>query len=328
MQLTLLVPGLLLPPAIRPAILFDLAAPALALLLGRGERQPQPADWLPGAFGLTSPLPAASLRKVGAGETVDGDWLCLDPVQLRVAREGIALADPAGLELTADEAAALSATVAPLFADWGRLAASAPGRWELQLARPLALATRPLSDCIDRPVDVGLPGGTDGREWRRLIAEAQTLLHDHPVNRLRDSQGRPTANSLWPWGAGALPQKVATEFTAVLSDDPVVAGLCAQAGIPCQPPADRYAAASGRQLAIDTRLAAPARSLDAMRWREALLALEHDWLAPALAALKRGALAQLQLVGTGADLPAVAFTLTRGGLWRFWRRPRALTELG
>ena len=68
MHLTLYVPGLLLPDEIRTDSVFDLTAPTLSLLLGRGQRRELATDWLPDAFGLAPPLPAAALRKVGAGE--------------------------------------------------------------------------------------------------------------------------------------------------------------------------------------------------------------------------------------------------------------------
>ena len=326
MQLTLYVPGLLLPAAILPDSVFDIRASALSLLLGRGRRAERAPDWLAWAFGLASPLPAAALRQA---DPAPGPWLCLDPVHFDVSREGILLADPAGLRLEDAEAAALRAAMAPLFADLGELVASAPGRWELHLNREPDLATRPLAEALGQPVDPGLPGGADGRELRRRLAEAQTVLHAHPVNRDREGLGQPTVSSLWPWGQGSLPTAVRSDFSVVWSADPVHAGLCALAGLPCLMPPGRFQPASGRVLAIDERLAPPARAQDVLRWRAALLALERDWIAPAVAALKEGSCTELSLVGTrlhGAPA-AVEFNLRRGDRWRFWQRPRPLTAL-
>lgn len=329
MQLTLLVPGLLLPEPVLNDMVFDLAAPALSLLLGRGQRIETDADWQARAFGLAPPLPAAALRKVGSGGTAPGTWICLDPVHWEVTREGVSLADPARLALDAGEAAALVAAVAPLFADWGELEASHPQRWELRLSRSLLLETRPLPDCIGLRVDPALPGGLDGAEWRRRLAEAQTLLHAHQVNRQRDGLGKPVVNSLWPWGQGALPEQAHTDFDAVWSDDPVVAGLCALAAVPCLAPPAAYQPASGNVLCRLDHLLHPALALNAMNWRNALLALERDWIAPAVAALKSGECQALRLIGTdihGAPR-AVLHSLVRGNLWRFWRRPLPLAAL-
>lgn len=323
MHLTLLVPGLLLPVEILENITYDLSAPTLSLILGSGARRTLQDDWLPGTFGLDS-IPAAALRKVGAGEMAHGEWICLDPVRWQVSPEGVTLDDPAKLELDATESAVLLAAVQPLFADWGELSASAPGRWELQLKKPVTLATRPLHEAIHQPIDPALPGGADGPAWRRLLAEAQTLLHVHPVNRRREEAGRPTVNSLWPWGEGSLPDKLSAGFSAAWSVDPVIAGLCAHAAIPCLDLPERFLPASGHVLAIIDHLAVPARTLDALAWREALLAFERNWLAPAVKTCM-----SLRVVGTriGHQPATVAFELKRSDRLRFWRKPRPLTEL-
>lgn len=328
MRLTLHVPGLLLPREILSDTVFDLVAPALSLLLGRGRRKVLSPAWLEESLGVPG-LPAAALRKVGAGGTAEGDWLCLDPVHFAVRREGIILADPARPDLTAGEAAALIAAVQPLFAGWGEISASAPDRWELRLARPLALDTQPLDEAIGQPVSPGLPGGTDGREWRRLIAEAQTVLHAHPLNRERDAAGRPTISSVWPWGQGRLPATAASSFAAVWSDDPVIAGLCSLTGSNCRPLPGRFDSINGNTLVIQPALRHPAAARNALGWRTALQTFEHDWLAPAVAALRQGVCDELRLVGSNVDNAnrVTAFTATRGALRRFWRRPRPLTEL-
>jgi len=323
MHLTLQVPGLLLPVEILENITYDLSAPTLSLILGRGARQELPADWLPDAFGLDH-LPAAALRKVGAGGTARGQWICLDPVRWQVSPEGVTLDDPAKLDLSEPESVALIEAVQPLYADWGELSASTPGCWELQLMRSLALETLPLPEAIHQSIDPRLPGGTDGAAWRRLLAEAQTVLHAHPVNRQREAAGKPTVNSLWPWGQGALPAKIQAGFDAVWSDDPVMAGLCKLAGVPCLQPPTRFQPASGRVLAVIDCLTAPAWALDALAWREALLAFERDWLAPAVKTCE-----SLRVVGIRFGHPpaTVAFELKRSDRLRFWRKPRPLTEL-
>ena len=328
MRLTLFVPGLLLPREILSDTTFDLTAPALSLLLGRGRREALSRYWLEESFGIAA-RPAAALRKVGAGETADGEWLCLDPVHFDVRREGILLADPVRLHLTAEEASGLIAAMQPVFAEWGKISASAPERWELRLVRPLSLETLPLAEAIDRPVSPNLPDGAHGQAWRGLLAEAQTILHAHPLNRQRDTAGRPTVSSLWPWGQGSLPAAVSSAFTLVWSQDPVIEGLCALAGTACRPLPERFHPVHGDVLALQPALSASATARDALGWRIALQALEREWLAPALAALKQGICKELRLVGNSADDASrtIALIMTRDSLWRFWRRARPLTEL-
>ena len=242
----------------------------------------------------------------------------------QVSPEGVTLDDPAKLDLSELESVALIEAVQSLFADWGELSTSTPGCWELQLMRPLALETLPLPEAIHQNIDPRLPGGTDGAAWRRLLAEAQTVLHAHPVNRQREAAGKPTVNSLWPWGQGALPAKIQAAFDAVWSDDPVMAGLCKLAGVSCLQPPTRFQPASGRVLAVIDNLTAPAWALDALAWRETLLAFEYDWLAPAAKMCK-----SLRVVGIRFGHPpaTVAFEQKRSDRLRFWRKPRPLTEL-
>lgn len=328
MHLTLLVPGLLLPVEVLENTAYDLTAPTLSRLLGQGERRELEVDWLPAAFGLHT-LPAAALRKLGAGRTASGTWICLDPVRWHVAPEGVTLDDPARLDLSEAESAALIEAIRPLFADWGELSASAPGCWELQLKQDIALETQPLPAALHLAIDPNLPGGEAGTAWRRLLAEAQMVLHAHPVNRRREADDRPIVNSLWPWGQGSLPDAIRADFNSVWSADPVVAGLCAHAGMPCLAPPERFQPASGSVLANIETLATPARTLEALAWRDALLAFERDWLTPALAALKRGECKGLRLVGTrlGGAPATVAYELKRSDLLRFWRKPRPLVAL-
>jgi hypothetical protein len=319
MELTLYAPGLLLPETILADTVFDLTTEALPLLLGRGQQQHAEQDWLTQAFATPQPLPAAALRKVGAGETASGAWLCLDPVHWQVSREGISLATT---ELDADEAAHLIAAIQPVFADWGTLSATEPAHWHLQLSRSL-------SDSIGQPVDPAQPGGQDGPEWRRRIAEAQSILHAHPVNQRREATMRPALNSLWPWGPGALPQSLHCDYQVIWSKDAVLAGLAAQCNIACIPPPDSYQPATGHVLCHFDQLAAPARNLNAMTWRLALLELDQRWIRPAIAALRRGECRTLRLVGTRLNgaAHATVFSLVRGNLLRVWRRPGQLTQL-
>lgn len=326
MHLTLLVPGLLWPREILRDTTFDLPLPALSRLLGRGRRTPLAGEeaWLAGAFGIDTPLPAAALRLLADGGKPGSDeWICLDPVHLRLHEWAVIPDDPAALALTAEEDAALRDTVAPLFADLGELVASAPGRWHLHLNQPAAIETRPLSDAVGRAVEPTLPGGPQGAEWRRLLAEAQPLLHAHGVNRERIKAGRTTVNHLWPWGGGRLPQNASQPFDLIWTDDPALKGLGALAGIDVAPPPARYTEAEGRVLAKLDQLVASSTAFDAMAWREALAKLENDWLAPAL---RGGVPPRLTFVASGHDR-AMEVTLSAADRWRFWRKPLALAQL-
>lgn len=329
MHLTLLVPGLLWPRGILRDTTFDLPLPALEKLLGRGRRSPFASEetWLARSFGVDTPMAAAALRLLGdRGDAGACDWLCLDPVHLRLDERAIILDDPAWLELDSEEDAALRQSMAPLFAHLGEIVATAPGRWHLRLAQPADIETAELPRNIGRQVDPTLPGGTEGAAWRQLLAAVQPILHDHAVNRRREDAGRPTVSTLWPWGGGRLPVAVQSGFRTLWSDDPVLKGLSTLCGMLTEPMPARFTAVRGCVLARFDRLVGPRSSFDAMSWRRSLAELEENWLAPSLSAVRSGVLGRLTLVMSGHDR-AVQITVERRDLWRFWRRPVKLANL-
>ena len=70
---------------------------------------------------------------------------------------------------------------------------------------------------------------------------------------------------------------------------------------------------------LDSALA-PSLYLDAEAWAQAAAALDEQWIAPALAALKRGDVQTLTLTLSG-DSGRVDVTVHRRDLMKFWRRP-------
>jgi hypothetical protein len=331
MHLTLCLPGLLLPRQALHDTVYDFSAPALSRLLGRGRRTAMPPgsldDWLAARWGWSN-LPVAPLRLAGEGIAPgEHDWLCLDPVHLKVGRDGVRL-DAAGLPaLDAEEDAALRAAIAPLFAEAGELVGGGPGRWYLRLTSPVALTTA--VPVPGQGVDPGLPGGADGPRWRRLLAEAQMTLHAHAVNRRREDAGLPAINSLWPWGAGRNPRAPAVKPCAVLyAEAPLLRGLAVIAGVAPEAVPSGFTALprhGDAVLIVLDDLAAPALALDAIAWREALARIEQHWFAPLAEAIAAGR-CRLTLVAPGLDA-GLELTVGRGDLWRFWRRPKPLAEL-
>ncbi len=334
-MLTLIVPGLIWTRQALADLTYDLPLPAFATLLGRGRLRHRPphgtAAILAEIAGLAAPLPAAALRWFALQEHPgEADWLCLDPVRLRFEQRSLIVDDPQRLELTAEEAAALAVSLAPTLAALGELAVISPDAWNLRLSAG-APAFQALPDAAGRAVSA-LPLDPAYAPWRHAMNEAQMILHAHPVNQSRAAAGRPVVNSLWPWGGGRLPtldsRAGASPHDALWSNDPVAQGIASLLQIDCAAlPASFDSATASRPLAVIEALEQPARSGDALVWREQLARFETDWLAPALDALRSGRLDALRLLAPG-DLAAVELNVRRHDLWKFWRKPRALTELG
>ena len=333
MQLHLVVPGLLWPKDSVRETTQDLPLPALAALLGRGRTEWQPSvpyeHWLCRSFGVNADEPpCGALRALGDGiQPGMRSWICVDPVPLRVARDALIIGSPGELELTQPEADALVSTLNSHLAEVGEFVAPSPARWYVRLKRAAQIRTHPLSTIIGRSVEAFLPQGPGAREWRRVVNEAQVLLHNHPVNAAREEAGKPTANSVWPWGAGSLPSLVAAPARGVWSDNPVVRGLAKLASVPCRPVprhADELAGVpSDGRLVLVEDLADAAHRLDPEGWRSAVAGLEQRWFAPLLAALPARQIHSLQLTALG-DEAILRVTLDPTELWKFWRRPKSL----
>lgn len=331
MQLTLCLPGLLLPRQALIDTVLDLELPALMGMLGKGRLRHSPATTPHVRLMQRCNLhesPTAALRLLGEGGDPGAHaWLCLDPVHLDVERRGVKLADPAALALSPAEDAALRDAVAPLFADVGALSGTVPGHWYLRLAGDCDLVAPDLPDAIGQRVDPALPGGADGTRWRTLLAEAQTVLYEHPDNRSRDAADRAVVNQLWPWGAGRLAAAIAAPFDEIWTGDAVLRGLARAARMRDREPPPHFEIAVGSNVvAILDDLTAPARSFDALAWREALGRVERDWIAPAAQALRQGRCKALRIMAFGPDA-SLDIDIARSDLLKFWRRPQPLSRL-
>lgn len=330
-MLHIVVPGLLWPKDSIAEVTRGLELPALHALLGRGRRMRRPAvpaeRWLCEAFGIKGEeLPVGALRLLGEGRDPGGDaWLCADPVHLRFSRNTLVV-DAAGPDLGMDEAAQFAAALNDHLAGFGEFLAPHPQRWYLRTKGAPRIVTHSPAAVAGRTLEPFLPQGEDARNWRRLINEAQVLLHNHPLNAAREAEGRPTANSLWPWGAGALPAAAAAPATHVHADHPLALGLAKLAGVPAAPVPARLDDAVAQGLTFLETLDEAALGLDAAAWRSSLAELEAHWFAPALAALRTRRTHGLRLTALGDDA-VVDVTLDAGDLWQFWRRPKTLADL-
>ena len=337
-MLTLIVPGLIWTRQALADLTCDLPLPAFATLLGRGRLRQRPPEGTAAILaeftGLAAPLPAAALRWFALREQPGPDdycdWLCLDPVRLNFQQRTVIVDDPQHLRLSSEEAAALAVALAPTLAALGQLEVISPGSWNLRLAAA-APAFLALPEAAGRSA-APLPAGSAHAPWRHALNEAQMILHAHPVNQARAAAGQPVVNSLWPWGGGRLPKPAnstaSSPHDALWSNDPVAQGIARLLQIEGAALPTRFDRAAARKpLAVHDALEHPARTGDAMVWREQLARLEADWLAPALDALRAGRLDALRLLAPG-DLAAFELNVSRRDLWKFWRKPGALTELG
>ncbi len=294
-------------------------ADRLQVALGDAARLARAFDILPRG------LPVAALtRQRDAGDALGFTWLRADPGCVRPAMASARLVACGDLGLSSAECEALLKPLKPLFGDEGfPISAPVPSRWYLCLPPDTRLPDfAPPSAVLNDDLFAHLPEGASGQRWRRLMNEAQIILHNHPVNAARTRAGKLPANTLWFWGAGRLPDHVHSAHTVVFSDDAVVASLCAFAGITCRTGTLPSVGATGVPQAGDEG------ALERLEWAELRgvvldlrglpdpALLEARWLDRLIDAVARRAIDALVL-----DFGDGLLLRWRGAhRWRLWRR--------
>ncbi|WP_429249852.1 regulator [Paraburkholderia sp. GAS333] len=371
-RLHLLLPFALPAAADASTALHDIRSPALDRLIARAtlvervigedfQRTLPHERWVARQFGALpgnaaaadeAPLAPYMLRADG-GEPGEATWACVQPVHVRIAHDHLVLIDPASLELSDADAAALLAVARPLIEELGvRIEAPKPARWYLSGDGFGTLAGASPLRASGRNIEIWLPheahSGERSRAWMKLQNEVQMAWFEHPVNEAREARGLPAVNSIWFHAQGAA-QTVRSPFGQVFSDAAATRGLAMTAGVETAAPPASFAAwsalegaghgangasaarnptataASNPTLVELDPFSAPYIEQDWARWNDAFAALQSDWFEPALAALQSGRLAELGLTLCG-DTGSVTLTVTRGDLRKFWRR-RVLASL-
>jgi hypothetical protein len=308
---------------------------ALERWLARGDIAPVPGgwrDWLWREFALKSPLApdangradgvapaavaAAAVPNLPAGKPL---WFAT-PVHFVAGLDTVRL-HPAGLlELDGEAQLRLAADFARVFNGSG-FSLHATGRREMLLAGGALAApnsTRNSDPAMWLGADPreGFPAGAQGAELRRLGAEIEMWLHEHPVNQARAARGELAASALWLWGGGTQAVICATRPAPAASawaEDAYVDGLARVRAVDVQAPPERwpYATAGldqpGELLVVFGTGAAP--------HGKSLVQLDLDWIAPALEKWEQGH------IGTATLLAGErAITLPALGRWRRWWR--------
>ena len=329
-----------------PARLSDAARAALPRLpqleqwLARGEIELARGDWRQwllresrdAALRAAPPasIAAAAVPCVPAGVPL---WFAT-PVHLVAGLDTVRV-HPAGLlQLSAEEQRALERDFTQVFAGSG-WSLHATGRREMLLAggpELSAAAVRSHDPALWLGADprAGLPAGGGANALRRLGAEMEMWLHEHPVNQARQARGSLIANALWVWGGGAPAIAIhrsavpnATGAAVAWANDLFVDGLAQVEGYTLEPLPERWPQSTPTHGPWPAELLAVCE-LDPRGGESALHLLERNWIAPALEHWRGGH-------GRSATLVAGACVVTLArrpfrSLWRIFRRTRPWWE--
>lgn len=207
------------------------------------------------------------------GLTLPADrcWALLSPGHWLMGRDHLTLLDPAGLGLSENESRALLEALRPFFEEDGwTLQWGAATRWYASHPELGGLSTASLERVIGRNPDLWLAEDPQGhplaRKLRRLQAEAQMLLYNHPINEHRSEAGLATINSFWVSGCG-------------------------------HPPAQQAALRLPAHLRVIDELRAPLLADDMPLWLQAWQHIDTEVLPEVISALEAGQAVKLTLCG-------------------------------
>ena len=320
------IPDLFLPESLAKDVCAGLSLPVLEKLLARSDAQPLPAQsleaWLCGAFAIPYPAIAPVTLLADGLKPASDYWLRADPVHLHLNRDQMIL--QTNVSPSKDEAQQLCAHLNQYFSESGMsFVAPHPQRWYLRLDDDPGLATHSVYQVEGRNSRFYLPQGAAALKWHGVLNEIQMALHGHALYQAHEARGVLPINSVWLWGGGRA-VALARPFDRFYGDSELAMAFAQAADIP-------YSNVSGEQgmveevLYVWEGLGAALRRGDFHAWREAVLKLERDHLAPLLRSLAAGDIQRITL-----DVPqeegSRRYELTRAMLWKIWKRLQPLAS--
>jgi hypothetical protein len=268
-------------------------------------------------------IAAAALANLPAGHPV---WLAT-PVHLVAGLDTVRV-HPAGvLRLTPEEQNALELDFGRVFAGSG-WSLHATGRRELLLvggAPQPSGSVRSHDPQLWLGIDprAGLPAGPGADALRRLGAEMEMWLHEHPVNQQRAARGQLSVSAFWIWGGGdtaiarSAPAAPNPEQNVAWGADLYLDGFAQLCGYAVEPLPEHWPSGTGSDRLVVCELgpAADLRSLES---------LDQNWIGPALEQWRRGSLERATLLAGERAVSLERVPLR--SLWRRFRRPRPWWE--
>jgi hypothetical protein len=319
----ILLPFGLPDPQMSHDLLRQLRAPALEMLLARSKppvyREFDPFSrmlpheaWLYGGSDdapTSPPLASSLMQKLGLAPE-PGTWFVVQPVHIHIARDHLVLVDMRRCPLSDTESRALFDAAYPHFEQAGKALRYGDAKtWFMRADDWNKLQTATPDAAGGHNIDIWMPKGDGERAWRKLQNEVQMEWHEHAVNEARSGMRLQPINSLWIWGASDSAQAATqtTRATHAIADANATAAAWLSSGT------------ESRLMVLDD-LSEAALAEDWGSWLDKLQALDANWFAPLLDALRTGKARQLKLIVTSTT-QLRAFEIGKMALRKFWAKP-------
>jgi len=266
--------------------------------------------------------PHATQQATGASSTA---WLAT-PLH-RIAGLTTVHLDRRGLlQLSQEEAEALAVDFNRIFGDDPtsplRLHALPGGALLLEAGANLVATTTEPARLLVSGLEDAMPSGPQATPLKRIGAEVEMWLHEHPLNLFRVRRGQLPLNALWLWGGGPVerrPRRASVPASLRLfGTDPYLSGLARSNGVPILALPDRFSDLVEEQCSVLVTEAGPLLHAHPT-WSvfDGVAELDRRHMAPAVAALQAGQVERLTVIANDIEL-----TVRRKDRLKFWRRSK------
>jgi len=309
--------------------------PWLAHWMGRGDLARETSASVAAArAGVTSPAAAVLDAPSAHAPAANTVWIA-SPLHLQAGLTTLHVDRRSLLRLAPGELQLLCSDFGRVFGDVGLRLEPLPSGEALLSSPPTPeVRTAEPARFVDGDVAGALPEGPGSGYLRRLGAEIEMWLHEHPVNQARLARRDLPVSTLWLWGndsvaTAATPGEGQAREADAFGADAYLQGLCRLLGIECHPlpdSLDAVAGAGGRgpgAARTVTRGSTVIVVTVGELWRErgtfldALNELDRRFIEPAGRAVRAGSYRQVSVLAN--DRLTV---LTERDHLRLWRRPR------
>jgi hypothetical protein len=365
-EVVIVITDLYLTSAAEAASIRGVELPGLARIARYGHGQPLDHGWRPwlaawsgqGELAQSAPATIAAVASRAKAHEVNDRMMWLaTPVHLVAGLASVHMDARGLLQVDLDTRRALAQDFNKVFAGSGfRLEALQSAGFLVNGPRIGDADTIEPARILGASVTDVLPEASTAPTLRRLVAEMEMWLHEHPVNVDRMRRGRLPITALWLWGGGAAregvdlgvepPVGLDTTDTVPASvvrgaalaatgrpipgvafgDDPYLHGLWRASGSNARTTPGSFEEVLGHTSRRAVFVLELSQAFDQHRnWtiREALADLDRRWIVSALDALRRRDIGRVTVVANDHRL-----TLGTRDPWKLWRMPRpALTAL-
>ena len=253
-------------------------------------------------------------------------WLRADPVNLQPDRDTALMAGHEELALTQEEANQLVVQINEHFIDepW-TLYNFAPHRWYLRLDKHANLTTTPLAKVLGEDISQFSPIGDDADYWFKTINELQMLIYGSNVNFDRESRNMWTANSVWLWGGGCLPEvHLNAYYDKVVTNNIIYSGIGHHCGFDVSDLDSSFVEniKERNNFVVLDMLSEQVLRRDLYTFTQTLNKLEANFFISCNDLLVNGSIGKIKLI-TDAGI----FTVTKKQLGRWWKRTKEFSSL-